>query len=76
MYMLGKSDYINKSLLLKFITDCQDEDGGIADRPGNQPDVFHTFFGLAGMALLGNEKLNEFDPFFAIPTTIVKKLIK
>ncbi|CAE8721682.1 unnamed protein product [Polarella glacialis] len=28
------------------------EDGGIADRPGDVPDVFQTFFGLAGLSLM------------------------
>ncbi len=28
-------------------------DGGISDRPGDMPDVFHTFFGIAGLSLLG-----------------------
>ena len=37
-----------------FILACQDhDDGGIADRPGNVADVFHTFFGIAGLSLLG-----------------------
>ena len=25
------------------------DDGGIADRPGNMVDVFHTHFGIAGV---------------------------
>jgi hypothetical protein len=25
------------------------DDGGIADRPGNIADAFHTYFGIAGM---------------------------
>ena len=37
----------------EYILRCQDvDDGGIADRPGDMPDVFHTFFGLAGLSLL------------------------
>lgn len=27
--------------------------GGIAERPGNMADIFHTFFGIAGLSLLG-----------------------
>ena len=26
--------------------------GGIAERPGNMADIFHTFFGIAGLSLL------------------------
>jgi geranylgeranyl transferase type-2 subunit beta len=52
---------------------CQDEDGGIADRPHNQPDVFHTFFGLAALSLLNGEKyqLNPIDPAFALPRSVL-----
>lgn len=29
--------------------------GGIADQPGDMPDVYHTFFGVAGLSLLGEQ---------------------
>lgn len=32
---------------------CQETDhGGIADRPGNMADIFHTFFGISGLLLM------------------------
>jgi geranylgeranyl transferase type-2 subunit beta len=35
--------------LINFILGAQDlDDGGIADRPGDWVDVFHTVFGVAG----------------------------
>jgi prenyltransferase beta subunit len=38
----------------EFILSCQDPDnGGISDRPDDMADVFHTFFGIAGLSLLG-----------------------
>lgn len=47
-------DWIDGSKLKGFILRCQDaEDGVIAERPGNLADIFHTFFGVAGLALLG-----------------------
>lgn len=36
--------------------------GGIADRPGDMVDVFHTNFGIAGLSLLGYPGLEEVDP--------------
>jgi prenyltransferase beta subunit len=35
-----------------------DDNGGVADRPGDVADVFHTFFGVAGnfISLFYNEK--------------------
>lgn len=73
--MIGKKGWIDGELLEKFIRKCQDEDeGGIADRPGDMPDVFHTFFGLAGLALLGEEKLEAINPVYALPEAVVAKL--
>lgn len=37
------------------------EKGGIADRPGDMVDVFHTVFGIAGLSLLGFPGLEEVD---------------
>lgn len=52
--LLTKVDWIDGSGLKGFILRCQDaEDGGIAERPGNLADIFHTFFGIAGLSLLG-----------------------
>lgn len=36
--------------------------GGIADRPGDMVDVFHTVFGVAGLSLLRYPGLKEVDP--------------
>lgn len=47
--ILGKIAWIDSGKLEAFILSAQDtESGGIADRPGDMPDVFHTIFGLAG----------------------------
>ena len=35
--------------------------GGIADRPDDEPDVY-TFFGLAGLSLMGFPGLKKIDP--------------
>ena len=36
--------------------------GGIADRPGDMVDVFHTLFGIAGLSLLGYHSLEPVNP--------------
>ena len=36
--------------------------GGLSDRPGDAVDVFHTFFGVAGLSLLGYAGLERVDP--------------
>ena len=41
--------------MLDFVLNMQDRDnGGISDRPDNAVDVFHTYFGVAGV----NKKFN------------------
>ncbi len=47
--ILQHLNWIDSDKLIKFILSAQDEQGGgIADRPGDMVDVFHTLFGLAG----------------------------
>lgn len=68
---------IDCAQLERFILNCQDpEDGGLGDRPGNQTDVFHTFFGLAALSLIDHKKygLDEVDPLFAIPKRLTQRL--
>ena len=76
MCMIGTQDYIDKDLLKNFILKCQDDElGGIGDRPGNCHGVFHTFFGLCGLSLLGYPGLNLIDPTYAIPVSDVKNVL-
>ena len=52
--------WISEQKLSEFIVDCQDaDDGGIADRPGNMADIFHTFFGISGLSLMGYFSVTE-----------------
>lgn len=85
--ILGKMSWIDGDKLTHFILECQDpEDGGFADRPGNMGDIFHTFFAIAGLHLLGYFKrraragevvfreYRDIDPTYALPTDVVKRL--
>lgn len=80
MSILNKVAWINEDKLAAFILKCQDdEDGGIADRPNDMPDVYHTFFGIAGLSLLGHlhkegTAYRQIDPVYALPTDLVQKL--
>ena len=70
-------DWINCNKLASFIAKAQDpDDGGIADRPDDMPDVFHTFFGLAGLSLLGKfpDSHRKIDPVYALPLDVVLQL--
>lgn len=59
-----------------FYSSFQDENrGGISDRADDECDVFHTFFGIAGLSLLGVEDLQAINPVFALPEEIVAKVV-
>ncbi|KAI6205256.1 60S ribosomal protein L30 [Aphelenchoides besseyi] len=65
--ILRKLHYIDRDSLIKFILASQeDEMGGIADRPGDMPDPFHTVFGISGLSLLKYGDLEAVDPVFCM----------
>lgn len=73
--ILGRLDWIDRDALTAFILSCQDEEGGgISDRADDAVDVYHTFFGIAGLSLLGYEGLDEIDPVYALPRHLVRRL--
>ena len=76
--MINKQTWIDNSKLENFILHCQYDKGGISDRPGNEVDVFHTFFGIASLSLLdkGKYDLEEIDPIYALPKDVIKKRLK
>lgn len=60
--MIGRLHWIDKQKLAAFILRCQDPlEGGIADRPGDMVDVFHTHFAIAGLSLLGHPGVKAVD---------------
>ncbi|VDP41471.1 unnamed protein product [Heligmosomoides polygyrus] len=72
--MLRRLNWVNKEMMVRFIYACQDnETGGFADRPGDCPDPFHTLFGLAGLALLGDKTLAPVDAVFCMPKYTLKE---
>ncbi|EPS96988.1 hypothetical protein FOMPIDRAFT_1025190, partial [Fomitopsis schrenkii] len=74
MAILRKIPWIDADKLIAFILSAQDtEHGGIADRPGDQVDVFHTHFGVAGLSLLGYPGLVDLDPVYCMPAHIIER---
>ena len=73
--ILDRTHWMDREKLRDYILMCQDwETGGISDRPGDWVDVFHTFFGIAGLALLGCGGLTLIDPVYALPEPVVLRL--
>ncbi|KAJ4824445.1 hypothetical protein Tsubulata_039812 [Turnera subulata] len=75
LIMIDRVHWINKEKLIKFILSCQDtENGGISDRPDDAVDVFHTYFGVAGLSLLEYGGLKAIDPAYALPVDVVNRV--
>lgn len=73
--MFGRLDWIDGGKLRAFILKAQNEEaGGIADREGDETDVFHTFFGLCGLALLDYPGLQPIDPTYCLPANLIPKI--
>jgi len=71
--IINKVSSINADNLSAFILSAQDpEGGGIADRPGNMVDVFHTHFGIAGLSILGYPDLIDLDPVYCMPASVIE----
>lgn len=72
--IMDKLHWINTDMLHGFILECQDtHKGGISDKPNNMVDVYHTFFGIAGLSLLKAEpNLKSIDPMFALPVDALR----
>jgi len=72
--ILNKLTWIDGTALERFILSAQDtEAGGIADRPGDMPDVWHTVFGVAGLSLLGYPGLEDLDPVYCMPSDVIER---
>ncbi|KAI0044404.1 rab geranylgeranyltransferase [Auriscalpium vulgare] len=75
MSILNKMTWIDADKLIEFILSAQDpEGGGISDRPENMVDVFHTQFGVAGLSLLGYPGLQDLDPVYCMPASVIDRM--
>ncbi|GER36635.1 geranylgeranyl transferase type II beta subunit [Striga asiatica] len=76
LIMIDRVHWIDKEKLVKFILDCQDkENGGISDRPDDAVDVFHTYFGVAGLSLLEYSGVKAIDPAYALPVDVINRIL-
>lgn len=75
--ILGRLHWIDGDKLVAFILRCQDPElGGIADRPEDMVDVFHTVFGIAGLSLLKYPGLKEVDPVYCMPKEVTARALE
>ncbi|CAG7879204.1 unnamed protein product [Brassica rapa] len=74
--MIDRVHWINKAKLVKFILDCQDlENGGISDRPDDDVNIYHTYFGVAGLSLLEYRGVKAIDPAYALLVDVINRII-
>lgn len=72
--IIDRLHWIDCAKLRDFIYACQDsETGGIADMPGDLPDVFHCYFGIGGLSLMGYDDLRDLDPAYALGVDTLEK---
>ncbi|KAM7192169.1 geranylgeranyl transferase type-2 subunit beta [Naviculisporaceae sp. PSN 640] len=50
--------------------------GGFGKTPGAPPDLYHSCFGLAILALMGDDGLSELDAALALPRDTVRRIEK
>ncbi|XP_020252021.1 geranylgeranyl transferase type-2 subunit beta 1-like isoform X2 [Asparagus officinalis] len=75
LIMIDRVHWIDKDKLTRFILNCQDkENGGISDRADDAVDVFHTYFGVAGLSLMEYPGLKSIDPAYALPVDVVNRI--
>ena len=75
--IIGRIKWIDAEKMQGYILACQDEEsGGIADRPGDITDPFHTLFGITGLSLLGcmKESIKPVNPVLCMPEETLEKL--
>ena len=72
---MDRLHWVDGAALQGFILNAQDDEtGGIADRPGDVVDPFHTLFGVAGLSLLGWPDLAEVNPIYCLPQRTVQRV--
>ncbi|KAF7095315.1 hypothetical protein CFC21_097513 [Triticum aestivum] len=75
LIIIDRVHWIDKEKLAKFILNCQDkENGGISDRPDNAVDIYHTYFGVAGLSLMEYPGVKPMDPAYALPLDVVNRI--
>ncbi|PQE03438.1 hypothetical protein CJF30_00005427 [Rutstroemia sp. NJR-2017a BBW] len=73
--MLGHSDLINKDGARRFLLEkTQHMIGGFGKTPGDPPDIYHSYLGLAILAALKEPGLKELDSALCISVEAKKNL--
>ncbi|RZC50587.1 hypothetical protein C5167_019018 [Papaver somniferum] len=63
LIIIDRVHWIDKDKLARFILDCQDKE-----------NVYHTYFGVAGLSLLEYPGIKAIDPAYALPVDVVNRI--
>ena len=58
---------------LAFNLSCSSKFGGFSKEPESFPDIMHSYFGLAGVSLMGEESLQRIYPLWGLTTRAAAK---
>ncbi|TEY70383.1 hypothetical protein BOTCAL_0105g00250 [Botryotinia calthae] len=73
--MLGRSDVINKDGSRRFMFEkTQHMIGGFGKTPGDPPDIYHSYLGLAALAVLKEPGIKELDSALCISVDAKKNI--
>nr|XP_053633944.1 geranylgeranyl transferase type-1 subunit beta-like [Cherax quadricarinatus] len=73
--LLGSLSFLNLEALRQFVLSTQDPiTGGLAKYPDSHPDGLHTYLGISGLSLLGQDNLKPVDPALNISQRALKHL--
>ena len=73
--MLGNMDLVNAPPSSAFLLDVtQHRIGGFSKFADGPPDIYHSYLGLAALALLGEKGLKEFDVGLCCSKDTVRKI--
>ncbi|GAQ78958.1 geranylgeranyl transferase beta subunit [Klebsormidium nitens] len=68
--MLGGYSFLDRQSLRRFLFRCQNQKyGGFSKHPGELPDLLHTFYGICGLSLVGQDGLRRIDVSLGVPVT-------
>ncbi|KAK6615240.1 prenyltransferase and squalene oxidase [Botrytis cinerea] len=73
--MLGRSDVINRDGSRRFLFEkTQHMIGGFGKTPGDPPDIYHSYLGLAALAVLKEPGIKELDSALCISVDAKKNI--
>ncbi|KZL80963.1 prenyltransferase and squalene oxidase [Colletotrichum incanum] len=76
LQMLGHADLIDAESSRRFImSKTQHLIGGFSKYPGGPPDIYHSFLGLAALAIMGDSALKSFDASVCATKETIDKIV-